>query len=947
MSCVLWNARSLNNKLDHLITLLLEENLQIAFITETWFKTQQNISTAILKENGYLIYHFNRESRGGGGIAIIYRNCLKLCSSKSYEFKSFECIVGSIASTSSKNITFVVVYRLCELAPSLFLTEFYDFLEMIFVKNSNIIILGDFNLHVNDVFNPEVIQFHSILSSFGLNQLVDQPTHIAGNTLDLVITNQFESKIKDIKVDNVSSSDHALIFFKVSFEFNVSEKKSVTMKVYKDINIENFQTEMTLKVKDFTEQNFSNFYDAFNGYNMLCHESVKDYVEYKSVKIGKTRPKWMDTEYVKSRATRRKLYKRWVRTRSSFDRYNFVTARENTHKLSQEKQILFYRKTIENSSNSQKSLFSICKNLLDVSKSKSLPSYKCPVALASKFNDYFINKIENIRNNFGIKQVYIHNEIKDTYTGPVMSDFEPVSSEWLRKMMLSKTIRTSPEDALPDFLFKQSLDQLLPAVTLLVNLSLSTGSMEGLKDSVITPILKKAGSDPEVLKNYRPVCNTLYLSKTIERVVIVQANNHLELIKAHITNQSGYKPFHSCETLLLRVTNDVLNNMDNSKCTIALLLDLSAAFDTVDHDLLLEILWFDLGLRGTVFKWFKDFLSGRKQAVCIDGEKSEFRENKFGVPQGSVVGPFLFNVYVRSLMKLMENEGFTAHGYADDHQFLFSFQVDFQASVIRWKIPHSLDIVGKWMSKYFLKLNPSKTQVIVFYPDSRLCNIVFSQVILSDGSHIQLSDSVYNLGVTLDAKMSFSPHISSIISQGYRLIHNLSGIRKFISKDHLKTLVNSLIIAKLDNCNSLLLGISAFDLGRLRRFQNSCARLIYNARKRDHVTGILQELHWLPCEARICFKVLCYTFKCIHGLAPIYLSELLVTRQSNDLSLQIPKTLSSYGDRSFSGAAPRFWNALPVEIRFASSIEVFKSKLKHYFFDSFSKYKEKLNKYKA
>ena len=103
------------------------------------------------------------------------------------------------------------------------------------------------------------------------------------------------------------------------------------------------------------------------------------------------------------------------------------------------------------------------------------------------------------------------------------------------------------------------------------------------------------------------------------------------------------------------------------------------------------------------------------------------------------------------------------------------------------------------MSRYFLKLNPSKTQVIVFYPDSRLCNIVFSQVILSDGSHIQLSDSVYNLGVTLDAKMSFSPHISSIISQGYRLIHNLSGIRKFISKDHLKTLVNSLIIAKLDN----------------------------------------------------------------------------------------------------------------------------------------------------
>ena len=96
-----------------------------------------------------------------------------------------------------------------------------------------------------------------------------------------------------------------------------------------------------------------------------------------------------------------------------------------------------------------------------------------------------------------------------------------------------------------------------------------------------------------------------------------------------------------------------------------------------------------------MFKWFEDFLRGRKQSVCIDGNKSEFRENKYGVPQGSVIGPFLFNVYVRSLMKLMEDEGFIAHGYADDHQFLFSFQIDFQAQVIRSKIPEAMDVIGK------------------------------------------------------------------------------------------------------------------------------------------------------------------------------------------------------------------------------------------------------------
>ena len=189
----------------------------------------------------------------------------------------------------------------------------------------------------------------------------------------------------------------------------------------------------------------------------------------------------------------------------------------------------------------------------------------------------------------------------DTYIGPIRSEFSSVSPECLKKMMLSKPIKTSPEDSLPAILFKKCIDQLLPALTILVNLSLSTGSTEGLKDSVVTPILKKMGSDPEVLKNYRPVCNTLYLSKTIERTVLIQVNDQIDLINAHTPNQSGYKPNHSCETLLLRVCNDIFTNLDKAKCTIAVLLDLSAAFDTVDHDLLLNILWFDLGFRGYCF----------------------------------------------------------------------------------------------------------------------------------------------------------------------------------------------------------------------------------------------------------------------------------------------------------------------------------------------------------
>ena len=136
----------------------------------------------------------------------------------------------------------------------------------------------------------------------------------------------------------------------------------------------------------------------------------------------------------------------------------------------------------------------------------------------------------------------------------------------------------------------------------------STGPMEGLKNSVGTPILKKAGANPEISKNYRPVSNTLYLSKTIERVVLVQTNNHVELSDAHIPNQSGYKPRYSCESLLLRVSYDIFTNFENSKFTIAVLLHLTAAFDTVDHGRLLDVLWSQLGFKDNVFKEFEVFL---------------------------------------------------------------------------------------------------------------------------------------------------------------------------------------------------------------------------------------------------------------------------------------------------------------------------------------------------
>ena len=232
--------------------------------------------------------------------------------------------------------------------------------------------------------------------------------------------------------------------------------------------------------------------------------------------------------------------------------------------------------------------------------------------------------------------------------------------------------------------------------------------MDGLKESIVTPILKRAGLDQDLLSNYRPVCSGLFVDKTIQKNVAEQLFQHMTENDLHISYQSAYKPNHSCETVLLALTNDILLNLDRGLCSVLVLLDNSAAFDTVDHDELILDLENDIGVEGIALDWFKSFLAGRTQATCVKGSTSQTINMKYGVPQGSVLGPVLFNIYVRNFIKLLNDAGFTVHGYADDHQVITTFCVQFQYSVLCHTLPKVLDIISKRMGSRFLKLNASK-----------------------------------------------------------------------------------------------------------------------------------------------------------------------------------------------------------------------------------------------
>ena len=412
----------------------------------------------------------------------------------------------------------------------------------------------------------------------------------------------------------------------------------------------------------------------------------------------------------------------------------------------------------------------------------------------------------------------------------------------------------------------------------------------------------------------------------------------MKLNNLHEIYQSSYKQYHSCETALIKVQDDILRAVDSKKCVILVLLDLSAAFDTVDHKKLLSMLGEKLGLCGTTLKWFASYLSDRIQSVIIDGAESDVWKILFGVPQGSVLGPILFIIYTSSLGDILRKHGIMFHLYADDTQIYLSFNMDDLPDVLS-RLEKCVAEIKAWMASHFLQLNASKTEILLIGSKHLLQN--FPNVSLKIGSDkITPSVSVRNIGAYFDEYMSMQYQINHICKSAWYHLKRIGEIRSFLSLDMTCSLMHSFVSSRLDSFNSLLFGIPQQQLTKLQRIQNAAARLVTKSKKSDNITPILFKLHWLSIAQRIDYKILITVFKALHGLAPQYLTDLLQISKSgrnlrsNDrVLLCVPKTMQvKYGDRAFSCAGPKLWNKLPLDIRKIEQVDTFKKELKTYLF---------------
>ncbi len=523
-----------------------------------------------------------------------------------------------------------------------------------------------------------------------------------------------------------------------------------------------------------------------------------------------------------------------------------------------------------------------------------------------------------------------------------MSCFDPVEPIEVERIIQRLQPKTSPLDIVPIAVFKQCKTELSVVIAHLANLSFASGRFPTIwKKGLVTPLLKKTGLDVNDLKNFRPITNLSTISKIIERL----AQNRLKRFITESPNfgqlQSAYRQGHSTETALTKMMDDIIRAVDEG-CVVALMsLDISAAFDAVDHDVLVERLENEFGITGTCSQWIRSYLTDRSSVVRVGKSLSAAVPVRCGVPQGSVLGPMLYTAYVSPVGRLIGSFGILFHQYADDTQVYNRLTMPVSPAIGR--LLRCIEVLQHWFWRNGLLLNPDKTVISYFGTRSRRNRPDLPRSVTVAGCDVAVSDKLTVLGVTIDSGLSMDQHVNSVVKNCNYHLQALRHIRPSLSRDAAAAIACSIVHSRLDYCNALLVGTTSSNLDKLQRVQNRAARIVSVAsRQQSGSRDLLLKLHWLPVASRITFKTATLCYKALRLGQPSYLSSTLIpynpVRRLRSSSLELldePFVKTKIGGRRFSAVAPRVWNKLPLDCRTADSLSVFKSRLKTHLFRRF------------
>jgi hypothetical protein len=466
---------------------------------------------------------------------------------------------------------------------------------------------------------------------------------------------------------------------------------------------------------------------------------------------------------------------------------------------------------------------------------------------------------------------------------------------------VSKLLSLSPRKScllapIPACLLYKCKSAFIPAITKIINAALSEGMPLEFKVSSVTPILKKRGLDTEVFSSYRPVSNLPFLSKLIERAASSQITRYLSNNNLWDPHQSAYRVSHSCETALLYVFNGILKGMDDRKVTLLVLLDLSSAFDC-----------------GDVHKWIMSYLDDRKQFVSCGGVSSSTCSVTCGVPQGSVLGPLLFNLYLTGLRDVILPFSVDYMVYADDLQLSATTTLsDIYSTITR--LEECITAIQSWFSFSLLTLNVLKTEFIILGSPSLISKCPIRHITVG-GEQITVSSTVRNLGIHVDSSLSMHSHILTTCAKSFAALRSVARIKKSLTVHHRHLLIHSLVLSNLEFCSSLYFNLPCVWLQKLQTVINTSLRFVKNLKRRTHTSQLLKDHGWLTMQGRIELRLSIIVYNVLKTGQPSYLYKLLSMNlpsrnlRSAQMNLLLcPRIRSEIGSRVFYHSGPTIWN---------------------------------------